>query len=120
MDTSDYPSLSQLARLNAQLASHCARVDAVINAQLDSVERLFRAATRLDWDAVARASHDLARQPINGENHAVVQSAWRVCEALRRDPSGTKAKSGLSALLSACRSAKTRGGARSQVSGGTP
>ena len=108
MDTTDYPSLSQLARLNAQLAMHCARVDALINAQLDSVERLFRAATNLDWDAVARASHDLARQPADGENSAVVQSAWRVCEALRHDPSGQKAQSRLAALLSACRAVKSR------------
>jgi hypothetical protein len=111
MDTTDYPSLSQLARLNAQLAMHCARVDALIGAQLDSVERLFRAATNLDWDGVARASHDLARQPIDGQNNAVVQSAWRVCEALRRDPSGGKAQSRLATLLSACRAAKTRRGA---------
>ncbi len=60
MDTTDYPSLAQLSRLNAQLAVHCARVDAIINGQLDVVERLFRAATDRDWDAVARASQDLA------------------------------------------------------------
>jgi hypothetical protein len=108
MDTTDYPSLSQLSRLNAQLAVHCARVDALINTQLDSVERLFRAATNLDWEGVARASNDLARQPIDGQNNTVVQSAWRVCEALRRDPSGGKAQSRLAALLSACRAAKTR------------
>jgi hypothetical protein len=111
LDTTDYPSLSQLARLNAQLAVHCARVDAIINAQLDSVERLFRAATNLDWDGVARASQDLARQPVNGDNNAVVQSAWRVCEALRLDPSGRKAGSRLAALLSACRAVKSRRGA---------
>jgi hypothetical protein len=112
LDTTDYPSLLQLARLNAQLAVHCARVDAVVNAQLDSVERLFRAATNLDWEAVARASQDLAKQPINGENNAVVQSAWRVCEALRHDPSGQKAGGRLAALLSACRAAKSRRGLR--------
>lgn len=108
MDTTDYPSLAQLSRLNAQLAMHCTRVDAVINGQLDVVERLFRAATDHDWEAVARASQDLALQPVNGENSAVVQTAWRVCEALRRDPSGGRAASKLAALLSACRATKTR------------
>jgi hypothetical protein len=108
MDTTDYPSLSQLARLNAQLALHCARVDSIINAQLDSIERLFRAATNRDWAGVARASQDLAKQPVDSENNAVVQSAWRVCEALRHDPSGSNAQVRLTALLSACRAVKSR------------
>jgi hypothetical protein len=108
MDTTDYPPLAQLMRLNAQLALHCARVDAIINGQLDSIERLFRAATNLDWDGVARASQDLAKQPVDGQNNAVVQSAWRMCESLRRDPSGGKAQGRLAALLSACRAAKSR------------
>lgn len=108
MDTSDYPSLAQLSRLNAQLAIHCARVDAVINGQLDVVERLFRAATEQDWDAVARASQALALEPVDAENSAVVQTAWRVYESLRRDPSGGKAASKLAALLAACRAKKPR------------
>lgn len=112
MDTSDYPSLAQLSRLNAQLAVHCSRIDAVINGQLDVVERLFRAATDHDWEAVARASQDLALQPVDSENTTIVQSAWRVCEALRRDPSGGKAGSKLAMLLSACRATKARGARR--------
>lgn len=108
MDTSDYPSLAQLSRLNSQLAVERARVDAVINGQLDMVERLFRAATKQDWDAVARASQALALEPVNEENGAVVQTAWRVYESLRRDPSGGKSASKLAALLAACRAKAPR------------
>ena len=108
MDASDYPSLSRLARLNAQLAANSVRVSAIVNAQLDSVERLFRAATAHDWDAIARVSGDLAKQPVDDHNSAVVRSAAKVCESLRRDPSGAKAAGRLATLLSACRTAKAR------------
>jgi hypothetical protein len=106
LDSTDYPSLGRLARLNAQLAVQAARVDAAVAAQLDSVERLFRAATNRDWDAVGRASRELAGQPPNSANAALVQSASNVCEALRCDPTGAKAQRPLARLLDACRAAK--------------
>lgn len=106
MDTSDYPSLARLADLNAQLARQGARVDAIVTAQLDSVERLFRAATTRDWDAVARASDALARQADATDNRAISKSARAVCDALRLDPSGVKATPRLNELLNACRAAK--------------
>ena len=108
MDTTDYPSFDLLARMNAQLAANSARVDAIVSAQLDSVERLFRAATTRDWDAVARASDALARQAEATQNRALSRSARAVVEALRLDPTGTKASRPLSDLLSACRAAKLR------------
>jgi hypothetical protein len=106
VDASEYPSLGRLARLNAQLAVQAARVEAVVAAQLDAVERLFRAATNRDWDAVGRASRELASQPANRDNSALVQSAGKLCEALRLDPSGSKAARPLAKLLDACRAAK--------------
>jgi hypothetical protein len=106
LDSTDYPSLGRLARLNAQLAVQAARVDAVVASQLDSVERLFRAATNRDWEAVGRASRELAGQPADRANATLVQSASKVCEALRRDPTGAKALRPLAKLLDDCRAAK--------------
>jgi len=108
MDTSEYPSLAQIARLNAKLAVHCSRIDAVIDGQLDAVERLFRAAADHDWDAVSRASQQLAAQQVDGENSTVVQTAWRVFTSLRRDPTGSGSAGKLAALLSACRAEMAR------------
>jgi hypothetical protein len=110
VDTSEYPSLGRLARLNAQLAVQAARVEAVVAAQLDHIERLFRAATNHDWEAVGRVSRELASQPINADNSSLVQSAGKVCEALRMDPSGAKAGRPLARLLDACRTIKSRAG----------
>jgi hypothetical protein len=108
VDTTDYPSLGRLARLNAQLAVQAMRVEAAVAAQLDGVERLFRAATRRDWDAVQRVSQELAAQPVSGDNEALVRSAGKVCEALRLDPTGGHAARPLAKLLDVCRAAKRR------------
>ena len=94
VDTNEYPSLGRLARMNAQLAAQSARVEAIVAAQLDNVERLFRAATNHDWEAVARVSQDLARQPAAIRDAAVMRSAGKVCEALRSDPSGAQGARG--------------------------
>ncbi|HYO26147.1 MAG TPA: hypothetical protein VEQ85_14495, partial [Lacipirellulaceae bacterium] len=91
MDTHDYPSLGRLAGLNAQLAVQSRRVESIVAAQLDVVERLFRAATKQDWPSVARASETLASQSVTPENETLVRSASQVCDALRRDPTGVKA-----------------------------
>jgi hypothetical protein len=107
VDANDYPSLGRLARLNAQLAAQGARVQSIVASQLDEVERLFRAATSQDWEAVARASRELS-QSTESTDRAIVRSAGKVCEALRRDPSGTKARLPLAQLLDACRAAKKR------------
>ena len=108
MDATDYPSLEAIARMNGQLAVGAARVDAIVSAQLDSVERLFRAAHSRDWDAVARASEALARQAEAAKNRTVGKSARAVCDALRMDPTGTKTASKLADLLSVCRAARLR------------
>jgi hypothetical protein len=104
----DYPSLGRLARMNAQLAAQTARVEAIVGSQLDDVERLFRAATSHDWAAVARASQELANKPACRDNSALIRSAAKLCEALRRDPSGSKAAQPLAKLLNLCRTAKQK------------
>lgn len=108
MDTTDHPSLGRLSILNAQLAVQNRRVDALVNAQLDHIERLFRAATSHDWQAVEKASRELAKQPAEGENAAVVRAAGQVCDALRLDATGAKASRPLAKLIYACRVVKTK------------
>lgn len=108
MDATDYPSLARLALFNAQLAIHNRQVEAAVDAQLDEVERLFRAVADRDWDAVARLSEQLAGQPKDRADKAVVRSARKVFAALQRDPSGAKATRGIGELLSACRASKLK------------
>lgn len=106
MDMHDYPSLGRLARLSAQLATQSARVTAIVDAQLDEVERLFRAAVKPDWHEVASAVQHLASQPRSPENAALIRSAAKVRDALRTDPTGAKAARSLAKLLDACRATK--------------
>jgi hypothetical protein len=106
VDMHDYPSLGRLARLSAQLAAQSARVTAIVDAQLDQVERLFRASIGPDWQQIARTVEQLAEQPRSSVNTAVIRSAKKVRDALRADPTGAKAGRSLTALLNACRSAR--------------
>ena len=110
MDATEYPSLGRLALFNAQLAVHNRQVESVVDAQLDEVERLFRAAAERDWDAVLRLSEQLAGQPLPKDraDKAVVRSARKVYAALQRDPSGAKATLKLGELLNACRASELR------------
>jgi hypothetical protein len=112
VDEIGYPSLANLAWMNAQLAVEARRVESLVDAQLDEVERLFRAAASQDWDAIARATRDLASRRINPANKVLVQSARGVRDALRRDPSGGRASLRLAELLAACRSTKVEGDVR--------
>jgi hypothetical protein len=82
----------------------------VVEGQLDSLDRLFRAATDLDWEALLRLSEELASELQERADRAIVKSARKLCEALRREPSGAKAKRQLGDLLTACRAAKVRRG----------
>jgi hypothetical protein len=108
LDTSDYPSIGYLARLNAQLLVQNQSVSAVVVAQLDEVERLFRAATQCDWDAILKLGDELVTIPTDRADEAIVGAAAKVCNALRSDPSGAKAMQHVADLLSACREAKLR------------
>ena len=106
MDSTDYPSLGRLAVFNAQLAIYNRQVEAAVDAHLDEVERLFRAVAERDWEAVLRLTEHLVSQPKDRADEAVVRSARKVCDALRRDPTGAKAARGLGELLTACRASK--------------
>jgi hypothetical protein len=108
VDTSEYPSLGFLARLNAQLLVHNQAVAGVVDAQLDEIERLFRAATQRDWAALLKLGEDLAGILEDRADKPVVRSARKVCTALRGDPSGAKAMRHLPELLAACREARLR------------
>jgi hypothetical protein len=108
VDTSDYPSLGLLARLNAQLLAHNQAVAAVVDVQLDDIERLFRAATQRDWQAVLTLGEQLVGNLEDRADKPVVRSARKVCNALHGDPSGAKAVRHLPELLAACREAKLR------------
>jgi hypothetical protein len=108
MDTTDYPSLGRLALFTAQLRTHSEQVATVVDAQLDDIERLFRAASDRDWDAVLRLSEVLVSQCPDPADKAVVRSARKVRDALFRDPSGSRVDGRLRVLLDTCREAKRR------------
>lgn len=109
METDDYPSLPQLAHLHARLAVNSRRVEAVVNAQLDAVERFLSATTAEDWEAVAQATRYLANLTPDQIHIDVIHEARRLCEELSRTSSGIKRPKHLARLLAACRAAKQRG-----------
>jgi len=108
MDTTDYPSLPKLAWLHAQLATNSRKVEAVVDAQLDGIERLFHATTAEDWQGVAQASRYLANRKPEEVGPDVVHMAHLVYEELRRDPKATQPPQHLSMLLDACRKVRHR------------
>ena len=108
MDAAEYPSLPSLASCHAQLAADAFRVERLIDAHLDEVERLFRAATAGDWDAVARIARSLATRPADPQNAEVVVAAKALSRDFRRDRPTRAAESHLNLLLQACRELKER------------
>ena len=60
MDTTDYPSLPNLARMHSRWRQIVAGW-MQIEAQLDAIERLFYATTAEDWPGVAQASKLICR-----------------------------------------------------------
>jgi hypothetical protein len=106
MDTGHYPSLGRLAQLGVQLSAARRRMAAFDDSELDHGERLLRAVTASDWPAIAALSDQLATHSSDSADKRLVRSAVKTREALRRDPSGAKAKRQLKALMTACRDAK--------------
>ena len=84
MDTSEYPSLPNLAQVHARLASNSRRVEAAVDAQLDGIERLFTATTTGDWEAIAQVSRYLAKQDPAHLDGEVIRQARQVCDELAR------------------------------------
>ncbi len=106
MDTSEYPSLPNLNRLHARLAANSRHVEAVIDSQLDGIERLFSAATAEDWSAVAEASRYLSCLKPGRVGIEVIREARYVFDELRHEAGETKQPKHLQKLLAACRVAR--------------
>jgi len=103
MDTSDYPSLPNLSQLHARLAANSRRVEAVVDSQLDGIERLFSASTAGDWPAVAKASRFLADSPPERVGTDVIRAAQYVIEELSHASGTLNPPKHLATLLAACR-----------------
>ena len=103
MDTQDYPSLPNLAQVHARLAANSRRVEKVVDAQLDGIQRLFHAATTGDWEAIAQASRWLAKQDPAHLDHEVISQARHVCDELARARSRKNPPKHLPNLIEACR-----------------
>lgn len=106
MDVDQYPSLPHLAQAQARLAAQCRRVEQLVDAHLDGIERLFHAATTGDWEAIATASRYLAKQDPAHLDHEVIRQARQVCEELARAKSRSRSPKHLASLLAACRTAR--------------
>jgi hypothetical protein len=104
MDTSEYPSLPNLAQVHARLAANSRRVEKVVNSHLDGIERLFAAATTGDWEAIAQASRFLAKQDPAHLDGEVIRQARQVCDELAQARLRHQPLRHLSTLLEACRS----------------
>ncbi len=109
MDTSEYPSLPNLNQLHARLAANSRHVGAVIDSQLDGIERLFSATTAEDWAAVTEASRFLAELKPGRVGLDVIREARYVYDELSHASDGTKQPKHLASLLAACRLARKSG-----------
>ena len=108
MDTDELPSLPNLAKMHALLAVNNRRVEAVVDARLDAVERLFSATTSEDWEAVAKATKFLAALDPNEIDENILRTAQKLCEEIGREKEKMKRPKHLSTLLEACRAAKKK------------
>lgn len=107
MDTSDYPALPKLNQVHARLASNSRRVEAVVDSQQNSIERLFTAATEEDWSTVAEISQYLLNLRPEQVGFEVLRQAHHVVNELEH--SGNQYQpSHLSKLLAACRQVRHR------------
>lgn len=109
MDTSDYPSLPNLNQLNARLAVSNRRVEALVDAQLDDIERMFSAVTREDWVDVHALSRRIAAANAETVGREVVREARFVVHEMSyqtHTAEQLKSPTRLSQLLTACRSVR--------------
>ena len=103
MDTSDYPSLPKLNQLHASLAANSRRVEAVVDSQLDLIERLFTALIAEDWPKVAETSRMLAQSKPEQVGIDVIREARHVYHELSHAADGTQQPKHLASLVAACR-----------------
>jgi hypothetical protein len=108
MDTTDYPSLPNLARMNARLAIDARRVEQVVEQQLDFIERLFQATIAEDWLGVASVTRILANLRPEEASPEVIDEARKLYQELIHDATGLKHPKHLTGLLEACRAVRSR------------
>ncbi len=109
MDTNEYPSLPNLSQLHARLAANSRHVEALVDSQLDGIERLFSATTAEDWTAVAEASRYLAGLKPDRVGVDVIHKARLVFDELSHAAEVSKQPKHLASLLAACRVARRTG-----------
>jgi hypothetical protein len=101
--------LPNLNRINARLSVNSRRVEAVVDSQLDGIERLFSATTAEDWKGVAEAARLLAQQQSDRLGPEVIRAAQYVFEELAHATHATaRQPKHLDRLLAACRLAKMK------------
>jgi hypothetical protein len=108
MDTSEYPSLPNLAQMHVRLAANSRRVQEVVDGQLCSLERLLKATANENWPLVKEVSHFLAHLPPKGEDGSLVLTARQVYEELQQGVPGPHGPVHLAKLLAECRAAQRR------------
>lgn len=108
MDSSEYPSLLSLMLAQTQLANDAYRVGQIIDGLLDDVERLFRAATRQDWEVIARITRRLARRQTLQTGEAVIAAARQLSRTIRKDRPTKHSPQLLAELLQACRDMRSQ------------
>lgn len=106
MDPNSYPSLQSLAKSHAQLAANSRRVEKIVEAQLDGIERLFQAATTGNWESIAQASRYLAKQDPAHLDEEVIRHARKLCDELARARARPTEPKSLAKLIVACRSSR--------------
>jgi Mn-dependent DtxR family transcriptional regulator len=100
MDHSEYPSLPNLAQIHARLVVNNLRVLDVVDGKLFNIERLLAAILAHDWPLVEKVSRYLAEHVTD---RGLQQIASKVCDELKRNPSGHHAPNSLAQLLDQCR-----------------
>ena len=89
--------------MHAQLAANSRRVEAVVDAQLDGIERLFSAIVAEDWEAVARATRYLAEMDPDQFDRNIIRTAQQLFQELSGSQTEVKQPKHLASLLEACR-----------------
>ena len=108
MDSSEYPSLPELSQIHARLSANSRRVEAVVDAQLQGIERLLSATIAEDWEAVAEATRYLADQNPEDVGSEIIREARTVYEEMSQAPHATQKPKHLVNLLAACRAARKK------------
>ena len=107
MDTTDYPSLPNLARMHSRLAADARRVEQLVaSAEFDAIERLFLATTVEDWSGVALACQLLAQLSPTEISPEVFSQAQAVSQELATTTQRTPPH--LPHLLAACHAFRTK------------